>query len=220
MNKHLSCRRQAWLVTAHVAGLVVGICASSFAASSALPQPTSTPATKPVQHIQVMQATNAVDVYDFMEVTVRPDQPVSGNPFTDMVVNGEFSLVKDGTPMKVDGFCDSPDGSLYRIRFMPALPGEYQYTVTLREGENEISRTGSFTARRAWRHGLLRVDLKHPFHFIWEGTGKHYFWNGTTTYYLMGWQSDAEIRRIIDRLTDLKINRLRVLLYGRNEDRP
>jgi len=219
-ERFLPCRRLAWLVTAHVAGLVVGVCASSFAASSSLRQPTSTPAAKPVQHIQVMQATNAVDVYDFLEVTVRPDVPVSGNPFTNTVVEGEFSPVKDGTPLKVDGFCDSQDGSTYKIRFMPAQPGDYRYTVTLRQGQNAISHNGSFTARRAWRHGLLRVDFKHPFHFIWEGTGEHYFWNGTTTYYLMGWQSDAEIRRIIDRLSGLKINRLRVLLYGRNEDRP
>lgn len=220
MKAHLSCRWPAWLKRRCVTRLALVVCASSFATSSALPQPASTPAAKPVQHIQVMQATNAVDVYDFLEVTVRPDVPVSGNPFTDTVVEGEFSLVKDGTPMKVDGFCDSPDGSLYRIRFMPAQPGEYRYTVTLRQGEHAISHNGSFTARRVWRHGLLRVDPKHPFHFIWKGTSEHYFWNGTTTYYLMGWQSDADIRRIIDRLTDLKINRLRVLLYGRNEDRP
>jgi len=153
-------------------------------------------------------------------VTVRSNQPVSGNPFTDVVVEGEFALVKDGTPVKVDGFCDSQDGSLYRIRFMPALPGEYQYTVTLRQGEQAITRTGAFTARRAWRNGVLRVDPKYPFHFIWEGTGDHYFWNGTTTYYLMSWQSDEEIRKIIDRLSALKINRLRVLLYGREEDGP
>ncbi len=174
----------------------------------------------PVKGLQISQAAAAVDVYDYLEVTIAPDTPVEGNPFTEVVVEGEFSQDKGGKPQKVDGFCDSQDGSSYKIRFMPSTPGDYRYTVTLRRGGRAISGDGSFTVRRAWRRGLLRVDPRRPFHFIWEGTGEHCFWNGTTAYYLMGWQSDEEIRGIIDRLGAFKINRLRVLLYGRNEDRP
>jgi len=178
------------------------------------------PAAPPLRQLRATVNTNAVDIYDFVEVTLQPDPPVSGNPFTDAVVEGEFGPAKGGTPVKANGFCDSQDGSVYRIRFMPSQPGEYRYKVTLRHGEQVLAHEGAFSARRAHRPGLLRVDPKHPFHFIWEGTGDHYFWNGTTTYYLMGWQSDETIRRIIDRLSGLKVNRIRVLLYGRNEDRP
>ena len=183
-------------------------------------QPPSTLPSRLIQNIRFSQETNAVDVYDYLEVALYPDPTVNSNPFTDVVVAGEFSLVKGGTPIKVDGFCDSQNGDVYRIRFMPSQPGDYRYTVTLRHSGQVLSHKGTFTARRANRLGVLRVDPKHPFHFIWEGAGEHYFWNGTTTYYLMGWQSDAEVRKIIDRLSDLKINRLRVLIYGRNEDRP
>lgn len=178
------------------------------------------PHAKVAMNLRCSQQTNDIDVYDFLEVTVRSDPPVAGNPFTDVVVSGEFSLAKGGVTLKVDGFCDSQDGSVYRIRFMPSQPGEYRYKVTLSHSGSALSHEGKFTARRAPRLGLLRVDPKHPFHFIWEGTGEHYFWNGTTSYYLMGWESDEMIRQIIDRLSEHKVNRIRVLLYGRNEDRP
>jgi Domain of unknown function (DUF5060) len=106
MNKHLYCRRQAWLVAVLIIGFVVAVCASTLAAP---------PDLQSMKGIQILQETNAVDVYDYLEVTVRPNQPVSGNPFTDVLVEGEFSQVKDGTSVKVEGFCDSQDGSSYKI---------------------------------------------------------------------------------------------------------
>ena len=160
----------------------------------------------------------AVEVYDFAEVTISPQALEVANPFTDVAVTGEFRR-EGGEPVRIDGFCDSPDGSLFRIRFMPDAPGRYDYTVTLRRGVKETSNKGSFTAIPGRRKGILRLDPDRPQHFIWAGSGEHYFWNGTTTYYLMGWD-DETIRRCIDRLAGYKINRLRVLLYGRNQPRP
>ena len=78
----------------------------------------------------------------------------------------------------------------------------------------DAEQEGKFTAKDAKRRGLIRVDREHPFHFIWEGTGEHYFWNGTTTYWLMGWD-DETIRRNIDRLHRLRVNRMRVAICGR-----
>ncbi len=170
--------------------------------------------------IQISQEADTVNCYDFYELTLIPDQPSGENPFTDVIVYGEFTLIPDGTSLHVDGFCDSQDGSVFKIRFMPDAPGDYQFTVTMRQGEQQISRTGQFTARSSDNRGILRLDTQDPTHFIWEGTGEHYFWNGITTYYLMGWQSDEEIQQIINRLSLKSINRIRVLLYGRNEDRP
>jgi hypothetical protein len=71
-----------------------------------------------------------------------------------------------------------------------------------------------FTARDSGWRGLIRVDEEHPWHFLWEGTGEHYFWNGTTTYWLLGWD-DETIRENIDRLSRLKVNRLRTAINGR-----
>jgi len=160
----------------------------------------------------------AVAVYDFAEVTISVGGLQVANPFTEVTVTGEFHC-GGGKPVRVDGFCDAADGSLFRVRFMPSEPGRYEYTVAFRHADEESLHQGSFTAIPSRRKGILRTDSKHPEHFVWAGVGEHYFWSGTTTYYLMGWD-DETIRRSIDRLAAYKINRLRVLLYGRNRPHP
>ena len=165
------------------------------------------------------QSAAVVETFDFVEVTLNVVSPDAANPFSDAVVTGEFAR-EGAAPLKVDGFCDAADGSVFRIRFMPMAAGQHTFTVRYRQGDFERTHAGAFTARDARRRGLLRVDPQYLEHFLWAGTGEHYFWNGTTTYYLMGWEDDAVIRRSIDRLAALKVNRLRVLVYGRNSDRP
>lgn len=162
------------------------------------------------------QSAETVDAYDFVGVTLNVEKPDAGNPFTDVAVEGEFS--REGTQaVRADGFCDSADGSVFRIRFMPTKAGDYSYSVRYRQGEYERKHSGRFTAKDANRRGIVRVDKEHPWHFVWEGTGEHYFYNGTTTYWLMGWD-DEQIRKNIDRLSSLKVNRLRVAINGRVKD--
>ncbi len=164
-------------------------------------------------------SAETVDAFDFIEVALNVTSPDAANSFTDVSVEGEFARA-GSPPLKVDGFCDAADGSVFRIRFMPPQPGEYRYSVKYRQGNFERAHSGTFTARDAKRLGQVRIDPAYPEHFIWAGTGEHYFWNGTTTYYLMGWEDDAVIAQAIDRLAALKVNRLRVLVYGRNQDQP
>ena len=165
------------------------------------------------QDVEFTQSARNVDTYDFMEITLNVRGPDAKNPFVDAAVRGWFTT-DAGKKVHVDGFCDSPDGSVFRIRFMPTEPGSYRYSVTYRQGSYERIYKGEFTARDSGRRGLVRVDEDYPWHFIWEGTGEHYFWNGTTTYWLMGWD-DETIRSSLDRLSRLKINRLRVAINGR-----
>jgi hypothetical protein len=172
----------------------------------------------PVQVTFTPSATT-VDAFDFLEVTLNVVTPDAANPFTDVTVHGQFGPAET-TPMSVDGFCDDADGSVFRIRFMPTTAGPHSYSITFRQGDFIRTHNGTFTARDAKRRGQLRVDPEYPEHFVWAGTGERHFWNGTTTYYLMGWQDDAAINQAIDRLAAFKINRLRVLVYGRNNDRP
>jgi hypothetical protein len=167
-------------------------------------------------NVAFRQSSTDVDAYDFVEVTIEVARPTAANPFTDAVVAGEFRC-GDSEPVRVDGFCDSQDGRVFRIRFMPTGPGVHQYSVTYRQGDFETKHAGSFTARDGGRRGLVRVDPEHPWHFLWEGTGEHYFWNGTTTYFLMGWD-DQTIRQVLDRLHRLKVNRVRVVITGRVKD--
>jgi hypothetical protein len=164
--------------------------------------------------VSFSQSAASISAYDFVEVTVRVTAPDAKNPFTEASVSGQFEMAGQA-PTHVQGFCDSEDGSVYRIRFMPNKPGEYTYTVTYTQGSFTKSHQGSFQATDGHLKGILRVDPKYPWHFIWEGTGQHFFWNGTTAFLMMGWKDESTIRGIIDRLSSLEVNRIRVLLSGR-----
>jgi hypothetical protein len=166
--------------------------------------------------IKFSQSTEALETYDFVEVTLNIAEPDVVNPFTDAAVEGQFTRA-GGQPLQVDGFCDSDDGSVFRIRFMPAQPGDYSYSVEYRQGSEETVHSGSFTAHDAQRRGIVRVDPEYPWHFLWEGTGEHYFWNATTTYWLIGWDEE-NIFRNLDRLAALKVNRVRAVIMGRVKD--
>ena len=155
-----------------------------------------------------------VEAYDFVEVTINVAAPDAPNPFTDVTLLGSFAKAGTSERTNVEGFCDSPDGSVFRIRFMPSVPGDYTYSITFRQGGFEKTSTGAFRATEGRRRGPIRVDPKYPWHFIWQGTGEHYFFNGTTAYWLPGWHDERIIDDSLERLHRLKVNRLRVLLAG------
>jgi len=161
------------------------------------------------------QPIHTVEAYDFVEVAANVSWPHARNPFTDAALDGWFESPDGSKRWQVGGFCDSEDGSVFRIRFMPPAPGDYKYSIEYRQGRQTSTSTGTFHATSGHRRGPIRVDPQHRWHFIWEGTGEHYFFNGTTAYWLMGWSDDKVIRGSIERLHDLKINRLRVTIAGR-----
>jgi len=118
------------------------------------------------------QSADEIDAFDFVEVKVKVAGPTATNPFRDVAVTGRLQW-EEASPLKVEGFCDSPDGSLHRIRFMPTKPGQYSYTVEFRQGDHRQTHSGKFTARDGKRRGLVRIDKEHPWHFVWERTGEH-----------------------------------------------
>jgi hypothetical protein len=115
----------------------------------------------------------------------------------DASLEGHFEKAGSVERVAVEGFCDSTDGSLFRIRFMPSQPGNYSYEVTFHQGDFSKSYSGTFKAVDAHRRGIVRVDPKYPWHFIWEGTGEHYFLNGTTAFLLMGFTDEKVIQASI-----------------------
>jgi hypothetical protein len=158
-------------------------------------------------------SATAIPCYDFLEVTLDVAQHKAANPFTDVTVTGTFNRPGD-PPLEVDGFCDASDGAVFRIRFMPAKPGAYSYTVRYCEGAMVRTHQGAFEATDARKKGVLRVDPEFPAHFRWEGTQERFFWNATTAYWLAGWDDDT-IGAILDRLDQAKITRVRAALDGR-----
>jgi hypothetical protein len=155
--------------------------------------------------------------YDYFELTINVAGPAAQNPFTEVTVSGHFKQAAQGNDLVVDGFCDSPDGSIFRLRFMPSKSGQYDYSVTYRHGDLVRVYNGSFHAVEGKRSDILRVDPNYPWHFVWEASGKHLFVNGTTAFLLLGWESDEVVRSCIDRLRRLEVNRIRVLLDGRTD---
>ena len=161
------------------------------------------------------QSAPEVAVFDFIEVTAKLPEPAVQNPFADASLAGDFQQPGSAGPIPVEGFCDSADGTLYRVRFMPSKSGSYTFHVTFKAGPATQTYSGKFSAVDRHRRGPLRVDPAYPWHFIWEGTGEHYFFNGTTAYWLVGWRDERTIQYSIDRLAALKVNRMRVALAGR-----
>jgi hypothetical protein len=182
--------------------LGVGSVASVWAASD--PRVTFTP------------SADRVPCYEFVEITLSTAGSRATNPFTGVTVEGAFGP-RGSQPVRVDGFCDSSDGSVFRVRFMPSRPGSYDYTVKYREEGFEQSHQGRFEATDERKKGIVRVDPEFPSHFQWEGTRERYFWNGTTAYWLAGWDT-GHIGPIIDRLDRLKVTRVRAALSGRVAD--
>ena len=164
--------------------------------------------------VSFSQPAGGVEAYDFVEITSNVEGPDARNPFTEATLHGSFGKAGASEATPVEGFCDSADGSVFRIRFMPSSPGDYTYTVAYRQGSFEMKHSGTFRASDGHRRGPIRVDPKYLWHFIWEGTGEHYFFNGTTAFWLMGWREERVINNCIERLQRLKINRIRVLLSG------
>ncbi len=156
-----------------------------------------------------------IDAYDFAEVTATVSGPAASHPFIDATLTGSFETADGTKRWQVEGFCDADDGSVFRIRFMPPKAGDYRYSVEYSQGGFRRSSEGVFHASDGHRRGPIRVDPQYPWHFIWEGTGEHYFFNGTTAYWLLGWRDDAVIDASIERLHQLKINRMRVTIAGR-----
>lgn len=87
-----------------------------------------------------------VEAYDDVEITATVESTDARNPFQDATLTGTFEAADGSKHWSIDGFCDSMDGSIFRIRFMPPQAGQYKYSVTYRQGEFQKASTGTFLA--------------------------------------------------------------------------
>ena len=88
--------------------------------------------------VSFSKPANTVEAYDFIEVAATVEHPDAANPFTGAALSGTFQTVDGARSWKVDGFSDSNDGSVFRIRFMPQQPGDYTYNVTYTQGPTSV----------------------------------------------------------------------------------
>lgn len=159
---------------------------------------------------------SSTGVNEYIEFTIScKSLPSSINPFTDVRISGVFTQPGGGL-REVKGFCDSQDGSLYRLRFLPENPGPYSYEISISEGKTSKSFRGSFTGMKSSTDGIVEVSKDYPNHFCYRGQEKYYFWNSTTTYWLAGWKDQKIINQALERLASYEINRIRVAINGRS----
>jgi len=135
--------------------------------------------------------------------------PSSGNPFVEVTLEGFFR--QHSRVVRVPGFYDG-DG-VYRLRFMPDNPGEWQFTTRANVPELD-GRTGGFTAGapRPGVHGPVRVANR--FHFA-HADGTPYLPFGTTCY---AWthQPLAEQAKTLETLGRAGFNKLRMGVFPKD----
>lgn len=198
--------------------LLTALALAYTATARAAPRSRTPIPRRPPPPTQVLRG-RLIDVNDFAEVTVHVPRGQVANPFTDAELSGTL-VEPGGRSLAVLGFCDSDDGSLYRIRFLARRPGSYGYTLLYQApstGTRWTSR-GSFRARASSSKGVVQVDPQHPHHFLWQGTGEHFFYTGATAYHLLSWTDDNRMLGNFERMADLGANRIRFLNYGRASD--
>lgn len=146
-----------------------------------------------------------IEQYGVLEVAVHVEAPDVANPFTDARVVVEFAG-QDRT-YSVQGFCDTEDGTLWRVRFCPTSPGDYQYTAQYRNCSGSVAVSGAFTCDPSPAgHGFVRRDPAHPMHFVHDD-GTHVFLAGKTAWRL---GCSPYWREFIDQASTQRMNVLRV----------
>ncbi|MBI1853884.1 MAG: DUF4038 domain-containing protein [Planctomycetes bacterium] len=151
-------------------------------------------------------------LYEVFEITLRVESPVALNPFTDVSIDATFTP-DDGVPVPAHGFCDSPDGTLFRVRFCPALQRPHRYHLTYRDALGTESFDGSFTVVWSANPGFVRTDPRFPGRFAFERTGETWFHHGCTAYPFM-LASDDSARAYVDHMSGDGFNRCRIVLAG------
>ncbi len=166
-----------------------------------------------------LKAPRSVPRFAPAEFTVRIKRPQFKNPFTEVDYYGIFS--HDSEPaVRVSGFADSRDGSLYRLRFAPMIAGvEYQYMLRIEGGGIGRSFRGQLRCEPSDQAGQVIVDPEHKKHFVHAGSRRPFYHVGYTAYHLLDPSNDdAQVRATIDYCARLGFNKIRFLLTGYPRD--
>ena len=107
-----------------------------------------------------------IDRYDFVEITANVQAPDTRNPFVDASLTGVVETLDSAKTWQVEGFCDSTDGSTFRLRFMAPEATTYKYTVTYKQGQFQKASSGTFQCGRCAqaRNTPCRPQLSMAFH--------------------------------------------------------
>ena len=153
--------------------------------------------------------TNAksIERWDIFEVVLKG--PSGGNPFVDIALSAQFSY--QNRILEPDGFYDG-DG-VYRIRFMPDTPGEWQYVTKSNAPELDGQR-GQFTCVKASEGNHGPVHVSNTFHFAYDdGTP---FYSFGTTCYAWAHQGDELEEQTLETLKKAPFNKIRMCVFPKD----
>ena len=155
----------------------------------------------------IVPAAHSVPLWDVFEAQWKG--PDGGNPFVDVQFGATFTI--GARRVDVEGFYDG--GGQYKVRFMPDVQGDWQYTTHSNKKELD-GQAGSFTcvAAKADAHGPVRVAK--AYHFA-HADDTPYFPFGTTCY---AWihQSEALQKETLETLRTAPFNKLRMLVFPKS----
>lgn len=105
----------------------------------------------------ILEAPDRIPRFDVAEFVIRVKEPSFKNPFTDVELTGVFTA--KNTSIRVIGFADSQDGSVFRLRFSPAMANvSYRYELKLKGSGFDRSFTGTLQSKSSDRPGPVIVD--------------------------------------------------------------
>lgn len=150
-----------------------------------------------------------VKQWGMFEITLNG--PKTGNPFVDISLSAQFRY--GNRVAECDGFYDG-DG-VYRIRFMPDTPGEWNYMTGSNIPElNGITGDFTCTAPESCSHGPVQV--RNRFHFEYAD-GTPYYPVGTTCY-VWNHQGDAMEEQTLLTLKTAPFNKIRMCVFPKHYD--
>jgi hypothetical protein len=152
----------------------------------------------------ILYAQRGIERYKIFELEL--DGSSKGNPFRDVRLKAAFQHSDD--IITVAGFYDG--NGKYRIRFMPHLEGEWNYTTESNNSDLDNIK-GSFMCIPAAKddHGIVRVY--NTFHFKYDD-GKQFYPFGTTIY---AWtHQPGEIQeQTLETLSKSPFNKVRMCVF-------
>lgn len=153
----------------------------------------------------------AVDVEQYTVFEIEFKGPSSGNPFTDVQLTAEFTLMN--RTLFCEGFYDG-DG-VYKIRFMPDEPGKWTY-VTKSNQKALDSKKGSINCipHSPENHGYVKVRNTFDFGYA-DGTP---FYPVGTTCYAWVHQPEELVNQTLESLSKTAFNKIRMTVMPKNYD--
>jgi hypothetical protein len=137
--------------------------------------------------------------------------PTNGNPFLDVRFAARFS--QDNISLEAAGFYDGE--GVYRVRFMPPIPGVWRY-ITSSSARELDGRRGELRATKPslQNHGPVRVT--NTFHFAYAD-GRPYKQVGTTCY---AWvhQDEALQEQTLKTLAGSPFSKIRFCVFPKRYD--